>query len=59
MVRTNRPQCAPLLCRSGASSGTVTGVARIAAMVVADIGGVEADAGAEAFGLYAAAAANW
>ena len=37
MVRTKRPQCAPLLCSSGASSGTVTGVARIAAIVVADI----------------------
>ena len=39
IVRTKRPQCAPLLCSSGASSGTVTGVARIAAIVVADIGG--------------------
>jgi hypothetical protein len=36
-VRTKRPQCAPLLCSSGASSGTVTGVARIEAIVVADI----------------------
>ena len=29
MVRTNRPQWQPLACRSGASSGTVTGVARM------------------------------
>src|SRR5215467_7257035 len=28
MVRTNRPQWHPLACRSGASSGTVTVVAR-------------------------------
>ena len=29
MVRTNRPQWQPFACRSGASSGTVTGVARM------------------------------
>src|SRR5579875_2278724 len=35
MVRTNRPQCAPLLCRNGASSGTVTVVAMISVMRIA------------------------
>src|SRR5690242_16599525 len=29
MVRTKRPQCEPFAWRSGAASGTVTGVARI------------------------------
>ena len=37
MVRTKRPQCVPLLWRSGASSGTVTGVARMRAIVVRGI----------------------
>src|SRR5512142_716770 len=32
MVRTKRPQWQPFACRSGASRGTVTGVARMSAM---------------------------
>ena len=34
MVRTNRPQCAPLPCRRGASSGMATVVARMSAIVM-------------------------
>ena len=34
MVRTNRPQWHPLACRSGASSGTVTVVARISRIFI-------------------------
>src|SRR6186997_2195966 len=34
MVRTKRPQCEPLACRSGATSGTVTGVARMSTIFI-------------------------
>src|SRR5204863_8172349 len=34
MVRTNRPQCAPLAWRSGAARGTVTGVARMSMIFI-------------------------
>src|SRR5262245_37066398 len=35
MVRTKRPQWQPLACRRGASSGTVTGVARMSVIFMA------------------------
>jgi len=49
MVRTNRPQCAPAACRSGASSGTVTVVARRSAMVstVVEHGHVSSSGGSQ------------
>ena len=34
MVRTKRPQCAPVACRSGASSGTVTVVGRMSTIFI-------------------------
>src|SRR3954452_15407951 len=34
MVRTKRPQCEPFACRSGAASGTVTGVARMSMIFI-------------------------
>src|ERR1043165_7697391 len=37
IVRTKRPQCTPLACRSGASRGTVTVVARMSAIFTVQV----------------------
>jgi len=40
-VRTKRPQCDPFAWRSGAASGTVTGVARMSVIFIVDVDRVE------------------